>query len=70
MRNAHIVKKGGENMAKARGAVAPGKVQVNWRIREDVIKELAEEAQALGFASIPALINHILVTRYARKKKI
>ena len=43
------------------------KRQVNWRIRDDLIKNLEAEAQERGFASIPALVNTILAERYNDK---
>ena len=53
---------------KSRGAVAPGKRQTNWRIREDTILHLEEEAQRRGFATLPALVNTIFAERYAGER--
>jgi len=54
---------------KSRGAIVPSKIQVNWRMRKDVIQALSDEAKATGFSTIPALVNHILFMRYFGKEK-
>jgi len=54
---------------KGRGAMAPNKIQTNWRIRTDVIQGLKDEARSTGFSSIAALINHILYMRYFGNQK-
>ena len=46
-----------------------GKRQVNWRIREDTMKRLEEEAQRRGFSTVPALVNTILAERYANGER-
>ena len=38
-------------MTMTRGAVAPGKRQVNWKIRPDVLEWLSAQAEALGLGS-------------------
>ena len=52
-------------VSKERGKIAPGKRQVNWRVREDIMLQLEEEAQRRGFSTVPALVNTILAERYA-----
>ncbi len=49
---------------KSRGAVAPGKRQVNWRIRVDLLEKAQAEATAKGFRSVPAFMEYILQARY------
>ena len=49
---------------KKRGAVAPGKEQVNWRVRVDLLEKLEAERKAKGFKSKPAFLEHILTVRY------
>ena len=43
-----------------------GKRQVNWRIKEDTMLRLEEEAQRRGFSTVPALVNTILAERYTK----
>jgi hypothetical protein len=55
-----------------RGAVAPGKRQVNWRIRADLLEKLQAEAAKRGLAwpgnsGAPAMIEAILSDRYYQK---
>ncbi len=49
---------------KSRGAVAPGKRQVNWRLRVDLLEKAQAEATAKGFRSVPAFVEYILQARY------
>ena len=44
-----------------RGEVAPGKVQCNWRIDERALTLAKQAAPELGFASVPALVNYLLL---------
>lgn len=46
------------------GAVAPGKRQVNWRVRCDILVKLEQEAKAKGFLTIPQFLNHYFFERY------
>jgi hypothetical protein len=54
---------------KKRGAVAPGKEQVNWRFRSDLLIKLEAERRDKGFKSKPAFLEHILVNRYYPEEK-
>jgi len=47
-----------------RGAVAPGKRQVNWRLRVDLLEKLEAERRQKGFKSKPLFLEHILINRY------
>lgn len=49
---------------KPRGTVAPGKRQVNWRIKDNLLKKLDEERRAKKIKSRPAMVEHILTVRY------
>jgi len=49
---------------KSRGAVAPGKRQVNWRLRVDLLEKAQAEATAKSFRSVPAFMEYILQARY------
>lgn len=40
-----------------KGAVAPGKVNRNWRIYIGIDSQLQEEAVRLGYSSVPAFLN-------------
>lgn len=44
-----------------RGAVKPGKVQVNWRIDARALDHARVAAPELGFFSVPQMINFILI---------
>lgn len=59
----------GKAKMKNKGALAPGKVQVNWRILLAVYNGLQEEATKSGFGSVPAFLNNLL-TRYLRGERI
>ncbi len=54
---------------KTRGNISKEKLQVNWRVRKDIIQKLKEEANNTGFSTIAQLINHILFMRYFNKGK-
>jgi len=58
-----------DTIKPTRGAVAEGKVQVNWRLLVEVYQNCIDEAKALGFTSVPAFINN-LMTRYFRGESI
>ena len=47
--------------------VTAGKAQVSWRIRADVLNKLREDCHVLGFSTVPALVNYILVNYYTQK---
>ena len=49
---------------KNRGAIAPGKRQVNWRLRVDLLEKAQAEAQTKSFRSVPAFVEYILQARY------
>lgn len=49
---------------KSRGKVAPGKRQVNWRIRVDLLEKARAEATGKGFRSVPIFVEYILQARY------
>lgn len=49
-----------ETEIQTRGNVAPGKVQVNWRIDERSFNKAKVVAPEQGFSSVPALVNFIL----------
>ena len=49
---------------KSRGAVAPGKRQVNWRLRVDLLEKADAEAKSKGFKYVPGFIEYILQARY------
>ena len=49
--------------------ISSKKIQTNWRMLVDVLKELEKDRVALGFTSIPALVNYLL-TRYVRGETI
>lgn len=49
---------------KTRGAIAPGKKQVNWRLREDLLDKLESERLEKRFKSIPAFLEFLLSNRY------
>jgi len=51
------------NKTHKKGKVAPGKVNRNWRVLVGIDKQLHEEAERLGFESVPAFINNHF-TRY------
>ena len=53
-----------QGIKKSRGAVAPGKRQVNWRLRVDLLEKLEAEGTTKGFKSNPAFIEYILQCRY------
>lgn len=40
-----------------KGAVAPGKVNRNWRILDGVDAQLHQEAKRLGYSSVPSFVN-------------
>ena len=56
--------------AKSRGAVAPGKRQVNWRLRVNLLEKVAAEAKEKGFTDqhgrpkTPSFIEYVLQNRY------
>lgn len=43
------------------------KILVAWKLREDVVKALKQEAEAKGFPSMPAYMNYLLFNRYFGK---
>ena len=45
------------------------KIQTNWRMLKDVLKELEKDRVEAGFTSIPAFVNYLL-TRYVRGETI
>jgi len=47
-----------------RGAIAPGKTQVNWRIKSDVLDALRTDMHRLGLESVVAVVNHLLTKHY------
>lgn len=47
--------------APNRGEVKPGKVQCNWRIDERALNYAKVAAPELGFSSVPALVNVMLL---------
>lgn len=49
---------------KTRGAVAPGKRQVNWRLRVDLLEKLEAERRDKRFKSMPAFLEYLLSARY------
>ena len=51
-----------------RGEVKPGKVQCNWRIDERALNLAREAAPELGFASVPALVNVMLLKVLSNQK--
>lgn len=53
-----------ETAKRTRGAVAPGKRQVNWRIREDLLEKLQAEAQEKQLKTQPKMLEFILQNRY------
>ena len=55
-------------MVRSRGAVAPGKTQVNWRIWSEVIAKLEAEVKSKGFTSVPSLVNTILFQYYFKAR--
>jgi len=55
-------------MAKTRGEVKVGKVQCNWRIDERALNHAKRAAPELGFASVPALVNVMLLKVLTNEK--
>ena len=51
-----------------RGEVKPGKVQCNWRIDERALNHARIAAPELGFASVPALVNVMLLKVLTNEK--
>jgi len=51
-----------------RGEVKPGKVQCNWRIDERALNHARTAAPELGFASVPALVNVMLLKVLTNEK--
>jgi len=51
-----------------RGEVKPGKVQCNWRIDERALNHARVAAPELGFASVPALVNFMLLKVLTNEK--
>jgi len=49
------------NTQHKKGKVDPAKVVRNWRIRKDNDHNLHLEAPRLGFSSVPAFLNNLLV---------
>jgi len=49
--------------------ISTKKTQANWRMLADVLAELDKDRVEKGFASIPALVNHLLA-RYVRGETI
>jgi hypothetical protein len=52
------------NEVKTRGDVAPDKIQTNMRLYKRCYTALQADADRRGFASAPALLNHILTVLY------
>lgn len=51
----------GEPMKEmTRGAVAPGKTPVNWRIDTQALEEARIIARERGYASVPQLVSYLL----------
>lgn len=48
---------------KSRGKVAPGKRQVNWRIRTDLLEKAEAEAKARK-VKVPVIIQEIIANHY------
>ncbi len=46
--------------------IAQRKTMVNWRILTAELEKLRQEAKETGYASAPALVNHILAMRYRK----
>ena len=55
--------------AKSRGAVAPSKIQTNWRINIELIAKCKKEANRLGLGSIPTVVNHIIALYFNNLEK-
>ncbi len=53
-----------EAKVETRGAVDPGKKQVNWRVYVRIVNALQADADKRGFPSVPALLNHMLTLHY------
>lgn len=49
--------------------ISTKKKQTNWRINEDVLLQMEQERVKLGFTSIPAFVNYLLM-RYIRGETI
>jgi len=45
---------------KERGAVAPGKTPVNWRIDTEALEKARVAAQERGYSSVPQLVSFLL----------
>lgn len=53
---------------KGRGDVKIGKIQCNWRIDERALNHAKIAAPELGFSSVPALVNVMLLKVLTSKK--
>jgi len=57
-----------EKVPKTRGELARGKIQCNWRIDERALNHARVAAPDLGFASVPALVNVMLLKVLTNEK--